>query len=113
MKTVVFGYSDQPEKYAYKAYEMLKSYGHEAITFNTRTDQFTALPESFHTLTMYVSEKVSNLMLEDILKLNFQRIIFNPGAENENLGSRCREKGVHVVEACTLVLLRTNQFEKA
>ena len=110
MKTVVFGYSDQPEKYAYKAYEMLKSYGHEAITFNTRTDQFNALPESFHTLTMYVSEKVSNLMLEDILKLNFQRIIFNPGAENPLFADKARQKGIEVLEACTLVMLSVGTY---
>jgi predicted CoA-binding protein len=113
MKTVVFGYSDQPEKYAYQAYHMLKEYQHEALAFNPRNDQFDQLPTEFHTLTMYVSAKVSQLFESQILGLNFKRIIFNPGAENLELAEKCRVKGIHVVEACTLVLLRTKQYEKA
>jgi predicted CoA-binding protein len=111
MKTVVFGYSDQPEKYAYKAYHMLQEYQHEAIAFNPRTDQFEKIPTEFDTLTMYVSAKVSQLFENQILALNFKRIIFNPGAENPELAEKCKAKGIQVLEACTLVLLRTKQYE--
>ena len=37
-------------------------------------------------------------------------MIFNPGAENPGAYERLEAGGIEVVEACTLVLLRTNQF---
>jgi hypothetical protein len=39
-----------------------------------------------------------------------RRVIFNPGSENEALAKKLREAGIEVVEACTLVLLRSEAF---
>ncbi|HQY12539.1 MAG TPA: CoA-binding protein, partial [Ferruginibacter sp.] len=44
------------------------------------------------------------------LSLHPKRIIFNPGAENEELADLARANGIQPVEACTLVLLSTGQF---
>ncbi len=49
-------------------------------------------------------------MIDEILAAKPQRIIFNPGAENEELAAAASSAGIEVVEACTLVMLRTGLF---
>jgi hypothetical protein len=44
------------------------------------------------------------------MELKPKRIIFNPGAENDELASMAAKKGIQPVEACTLVMLATNQY---
>jgi hypothetical protein len=39
-----------------------------------------------------------------------QRVIMNPGAENDELAAVASGAGIEVVEACTLVMLRTGLF---
>lgn len=110
MITVVFGYSDNPERYSFKAYNLLKEYKHEAIAFNPRIDDINSINYQFDTLSMYVGEEISEKFSEQILKLNFKRIIFNPGAENSKLEKKCLEKNIEVVHGCTLVMLKTSQY---
>lgn len=112
MKTLVFGYSDNPERYSFKAYNLLKDYKHEVVAFNPRNDDINSINYNypFDTLTMYVGEAISDKFLEQILKLNFKRIIFNPGSENPRLEKKCLEKQIEVVHGCTLVMLKTNQY---
>ncbi|NOR88577.1 MAG: CoA-binding protein, partial [Bacteroidales bacterium] len=45
-----------------------------------------------------------------IINLQPERIIFNPGTENSEFMQMAQKKGIEVEEACTLVLLSTNQF---
>ena len=62
------------------------------------------------TLTMYVNPALSTKYQQDIIDLNPKRVIFNPGSENPALEKALIERGIHVEEACTLVMLRTDQF---
>jgi predicted CoA-binding protein len=62
---------------------------------------------------VYVNAEKSAQMFADILAAKPKRIIFNPGAENPELEKKCKAAGIDVEEACTLVLLRTNQFERS
>ncbi len=110
MKTLVFGFSDNPERYSFKAYHLLLEFKHEAIAFNPRLDDLSKINFPFDTLTMYVGESISDKFLEQINKLSFQRIIFNPGAENSKLEKMCLDKKIEVVHGCTLVMLKTSQF---
>ncbi len=110
MKTVVFGYSDNPERYSYKAYHLLLEFNHEAIAFNPRSDDIAILAVPFDTLSLYVGEAISNKFLEQILNLKFKRIIFNPGTENSELEKKCIDNKIEVVHGCTLVMLKTDQF---
>jgi len=59
---------------------------------------------------MYVNSQISNQLTEDILRLNPQRVIFNPGSENNSLESILHKNGIKTEQACSLVLLRTGQF---
>ena len=66
--------------------------------------------EKVHTLTLYLNPARQKALYEEIINLNPERIIFNPGTENEELYDLAKNKGIAVQEACTLVLLSTGQY---
>ncbi|MDF1544197.1 MAG: CoA-binding protein [bacterium] len=115
----VLGASPKEERYSFKAVRMLKEHGHKPIPVHPAGHTVDGIPglkslgdiaEPVDTLTMYISAKISDSELEAILALKPRRVVFNPGAENDNLAAKLEENGIEIVKACTLVLLRTNQF---
>ncbi len=121
-KVAILWASDNPERYSYKAFQMLKEYQHIPILISPKLKEleehqvFSSLGEvsdTIDTLTMYVGPELSEKLKHEILAVKPRRIIFNPGSENAPLQAELKNAGIHVIEACTLVLLRTNQFEKA
>lgn len=112
MKVVVFGYSESPERYSNKAALLLKEFDHKVITINPRNeDELAKINTDFHTLTLYVNPQISDKYQDLLLKSRPQRVIFNPGTENETLQKKFEALGVQVVLGCTLVMLRTDQFD--
>jgi hypothetical protein len=59
---------------------------------------------------MYVNPSLSDKYQDLLLNLNVKRVIFNPGTENSHLESKFSQKGIEVLHACTLVMLKTQQF---
>jgi predicted CoA-binding protein len=117
---VVLGASNNPSRVSYQAIQRLRHYRHEVIPVNPRggavqglevLPSLKAITVPVDTVTMYVGPQHQSLVLEDILALRPQRVIFNPGSENPASYARLRSAGIHVEEACTLVLLSTRQFE--
>ena len=115
----VLGASAKTERYSNKAIKMLLEYGHEVIPVHPALQFIEGLPVAgdldqiknrVDTLTVYVSSKVSSSLKEKIIRLTPGRVIFNPGAENQELKKRLEEDEIKCEEACTLVLLRTGQF---
>lgn len=115
----ILGASSDPERYSFKAFRMLQEYGHTPIPVHptlTELEGLQVVPtlkdvsRPVDTLTMYVGPQRSASMLNDILALKPKRVIFNPGSENPSLEADLSKSGIEVLEACTLVLLRTNQF---
>jgi uncharacterized protein len=119
MNVAILGASKNTDRYSYLAFQMLKEYGHIPFpvspkfaeldgvkTYSTLKD----IHETIDTLTMYVGAEISTKLKSDILALKPRRVIFNPGSENSILQDELKESGIEVEEACTLVLLRTNQF---
>jgi len=118
-KAAVLGASPKPERYSFKAVRMLKEHGFHPIPVHPAghvVDGIKALKsldeitEPIDTLTVYVNSKISSKELNRILKLKLRRVIFNPGAENPELAQKLRDAGIEVVEACTLVMLTTEQY---
>lgn len=119
MNVAILGASAKKDRYSYKALKMLRERGHAVfpvhpiiknIEDNPVYSQLRDIKESIHTLTVYLSSEKSNALADQILSLCPQRIIFNPGTENDYLEKVLAEKGIKVQRACTLVLLSTNQF---
>ncbi len=59
---------------------------------------------------MYVGPARQEGIIGDIVKLAPRRVIFNPDTENKEVYKQLKQAGIEVVEACTLVLLKTNQY---
>jgi predicted CoA-binding protein len=118
-RVAVLGASPKEERYSFKAVKMLKEHEHVPVPVHPaghEVDGITALQslndinEPVDTLTVYVSAKISDKEFDNIVKLKPRRVVFNPGAENSDLAEKLRNEGIEVVEACTLVMLRTDQF---
>ena len=121
-KVAILGASDKPERYAHMAFVMLKEHGHTPLPIHPNlksvdgvsvTPSLKDIKSPVDTLTMYVNPSISTKMKADILALKPKRVIFNPGSENPELVVALKKAGIHTVHACTLVLLRTGQFETA
>ena len=118
MRVLIFGASTNPERYAYKALELLVEKGFEVflkgnkagmalgLTIQVGTNDF----DDIHTVTLYVGPQNQQSLIEDLIKIKPKRIIFNPGTENPDLYAEIEKLNIKVEEACTLVLLHTNQF---
>lgn len=118
----VLGASTDSSRYSYKAMEMLAEYGHEALPVHPREEKvlgkrvYKSIGEladsgqKVDTVTMYVNPAISDKAEQDLLRLAPKRVIFNPGAENPKLARSLLDKGIDVENACTLVMLRTDQF---
>ncbi|HEX6193424.1 MAG TPA: CoA-binding protein [Chitinophagaceae bacterium] len=117
-KTLVLGASGNPSRYSHLAIQRLRSHGHPVVAIGRRparvadTDITTSkeIVNDIDTVTMYMNEKHQEEYLDYILSLKPKRIIFNPGAENEKLTALARKQGIQTMEACTLVMLSTNQY---
>ena len=66
--------------------------------------------EDIDTVTLYLNPANQKQYYDYILSLSPKRIIFNPGAENEELEKLAEARGIKTMEACTLVLLATGQY---
>lgn len=118
MITVVLGASTQPERYSFKAITQLRAHQYEVIAVGNKAGQVsdvvfqTSFPENekIDTVTMYLNPKHQSIYYSKILQARPRRIIFNPGAENEELKQLAAQNGIITEEACTLVLLSTGQY---
>lgn len=115
----VLGASPKEDRYSFQAVRMLKEHGFKPIPVHPAghsvdgiegLKSLDEITESIDTLSVYVNAGVSSAEIDKILRLKPRRVIFNPGAENPDLAEHLRKAGIEVVEACTLVMLRTQQY---
>jgi predicted CoA-binding protein len=116
---LVLGASPKPARYANMAQRELMQRGYRVIPVHPKIKEIEglrvkaslrAVAEPIHTLTLYVGPERSQAMIDDIVRLNPRRVIFNPGSESAELERRLREHHIPHVHGCTLVMLRTHQF---
>lgn len=120
MKTVVvLGASPNPDRYAFKAMQRLQEHGHKAILVNPAFQEILGHPclatirdvsVPIDTVSMYLGAARSTPLISDIVQAKPRRIIFNPGAENDELAKAARDAGIEVVNGCTLVMLGAGTF---
>lgn len=118
-RVAVLGASPKEDRYSFKAVKLLKEYGFQPIPVHpaghvvdgqVSVRSLDDITEPVDTLTMYVGAEISDKEQDKILRLNPRRVIFNPGAENEAIAEKIEAAGIEVVRACTLVMLRSDQF---
>lgn len=117
-KTLVLGASDNPSRYSFLAVNRLRSHGHPVIAIGKKNTMIGDVPvekekkewNDIDTVTLYLNPMHQKQYYDYILSLKPNRIIFNPGAENDELSDLAQKNGIVPVEACTLVMLSTGQY---
>lgn len=117
-KTLVLGASTNPERYAYKAIEMLVSNGNSVLAIGQKAGSVSdvtihtkMIPLSqIHTVTLYLNPSRQRDYYNYIIESKPKRVIFNPGTENPEFYQLLKQNNIQVEVACTLVLLTTKQF---
>ncbi len=117
-KTLVIGASENPERYSNMAVKKLMAHEHPVVAVgikkgfigNTVIETEKKPIENVDTVTLYLNPVRQKEYYDYIFSLSPKRIIFNPGAENEELEALAKLKGIKVQDACTLVLLGTGQY---
>lgn len=117
-KTLVLGASDNPSRYSYLAVQRLRMHGHpvvavgrkNAVVADVTIDKEKKSFDNIDTVTLYLNPAHQREYYDYILSLKPKRIIFNPGAENEELETLAQQQQIKTMDACTLVMLSTNQY---
>ncbi|MEI9957010.1 MAG: CoA-binding protein [Ferruginibacter sp.] len=117
-KTLVIGASENPARYSNLAVKKLTAYNHPVVALGNKAgtiDNHIIETEKkaftdIDTVTLYLNPLRQQAYYDYILSLNPKRIIFNPGAENDELEALAKQQGIATMEACTLVLLSTGQY---
>ncbi len=120
LKTVIIGASPNTSRYSYQAAELLKNYGYEFVPVGIKKGEVLGktildirtqpMIEDTDTITLYIRPELQKEWEDYMLSLNPRRIIFNPGTENFAFEQRAIAAGIETLEACTLVMLQTNQY---
>jgi predicted CoA-binding protein len=118
--TLIVGATDNPERYAYRAAELLQAKGvpfvpigiKKGLVFGKEIMDLRQKPilAAIHTVTLYLGPQNQPEWIDYLIGLQPKRILFNPGTENPEFYSKAKAAGIEVLEACTLVLLTTGQF---
>ncbi len=117
-KTLVLGASANPSRYSYLAVQRLRNYGHPVVAIGGKAAVVSDVQvetgkknfENIDTVTIYLNPHHQQEYYDYILSLHPKRIIFNPGAENDELADLAAANGIETKEACTLVMLSTYQY---
>lgn len=117
-KTLVLGASENPSRYSYLAMNRLINHGHPVVAIGKKQGMVAGVPiekekkdfDNVDTVTLYLNPLHQQQYYNYIISLKPKRIIFNPGAENDELADLAIKNGIKPMEACTLVLLSTGQY---
>jgi predicted CoA-binding protein len=117
-KTLVLGASDNPSRYSYLAIKRLRAYGHPVVAVGRKQAIVDDVPitkeknplADINTVTLYLNPAHQKEYYDYIISVKPKRIIFNPGAENDELADLAKNNNIQVMEACTLVMLGTGQY---
>lgn len=116
----ILGASNDPDRIAHLTQSRLVARGHRVFPVALNDAKVSGLPayrrlgdiqEAIDTLTIYVNRHNLIEQVAAILALKPHRVIFNPGTESPDIAKRLEASGIKTENACTLVLLRTGQFD--
>ena len=117
-KTLVIGASENKQRYSNLAVRKLLAHDHPVVAIGRRPGMIENIEiitehvpmNDIDTVTLYLNPTNQKPYYDYILSLKPRRIIFNPGAENEELELMAKNNGIKTLEACTLVMLSTSQY---
>jgi predicted CoA-binding protein len=117
-KTLVIGASTNPDRYSNMAIRALRNHQHDVIALAKRTGEVAGVPiqtefpvnELIDTVTLYVGPQHQTEYYRQVIDIQPERVIFNPGTENFDFAEMLELKGIETIEGCTLVMLSTGQY---
>lgn len=115
---MVLGATPNKKRFAHTCVKSLIRYGYNVIPLGVKEGEIAGQPivtekrsvKNLHTITIYLNAENQKNYYDYIIQQDPKRIIFNPGAENPELKSKAEQKGIEVVEACTLIMLNSGTF---
>jgi len=119
-KVIILGASPNPERFSYKAANALVALNYNIVPIGLKSGKVAGktildirtLPfiDRVDTITLYMNSRNQEAFHNYILSLKPQRIIFNPGAENDQLAKMAEDRKIKVINDCTLVMLSSGYF---
>ncbi len=116
--TLVIGASIKPSRYAYIAIKRLLDKNYEVKAIGSKQGLIgvvrieTGKPsfKDIDTVTLYLNPEKQVEYYDYIVSLQPNRVIFNPGTENEEFVALLKKNNINAEIACTLVLLSINEY---
>ena len=117
-KTLVLGASLKSNRYSYFAIQRLLDFDNEVVAVGNKKGEVHGVSvttkkvifSKVHTVTLYLNPKRQKDYYDYVVSLKPERVIFNPGTENPEFYKLLKSHDIAFEEACTLVLLSTNQY---
>lgn len=120
---LVVGASINPERYSFKATQMLLDKGFPVTLLGLKESTLFGFPIytletikertlSTRVVTIYVSAKNQGVYYDLVESLKPKFVIFNPGTENPSWEQKLTSLGIEPIQACTLVMLGNGLFSK-
>lgn len=118
-RVAILGASDRADRFAYRAFQLLRQAGHEALPVHPTLSDIEGVPVvpdlasiqgPVDTLTLYVGPARLEAMADALITLRPGRVLFNPGTESALVQSALDAAGIPWVEDCTLVMLQQGRF---
>ena len=117
-KTLVLGASLNTNRYSNMAVKKLLLNNINVKALGLRTGNINSVQiekdhiyfKDIHTVTLYLNRDKQKQFYDYIISLKPKRVIFNPGTENSEFYHLLEKESIGYIEACTLVLLSTNQY---
>ena len=118
--TLMIGASLNPDRESYSVLRILIARKYPVIAIGLKEGELdgvkiqkgTPAIENVDTITLYLGAKNQVPLYDYILGLNPKRLIFNPGAENEELMDKAIIQGINAFEACTHVMLSQGIYDE-
>lgn len=117
-KTLVLGASSNPLRFSYKAIKSLLRRDYPVVAVGRRTGTIddieiqTGYPKinNVHTLMLYLNPEIQKEYYNYIVELAPNRIIFNPGTENDELIELAKSNNIETVIDCGLVMINADTY---
>ena len=116
---VVLGASPKPARYANQAIRLLQKHGYNITPVHPRfsdiegievVNELDKITQPVDTLTLYVGPERLAAQIDELVAMQPKRVIFNPGTESLALQQALSAADIEWFEACTLVMIKTDQF---
>ena len=112
----VVGATENPEKFGYKIYKLLREAGYKVYPVNLALSyiegarcypSLTSLPERPNAVSIVVSPKIGEMIIEECVEQGIKNVWLQPGANADNVVEAAKKAGLNTIhESCVLVEVR-------